>query len=424
MLRRPSILAFAVALAACSTSHDMVDLESPIPGKDRAPAPSAAETPAAPATGTAETPPQARPLPAVPFHTQGRWILDAKNERFKLASSSWYGAESKDFVVAGLDRASLATIAANARSAGLNSVRLPWSNELVETNPVVAADRLTANPQLVGKTALEIFDAVIDALAFEGLVVILDNHVSRADWCCTEKDGNGLWFTDAYPESSWLADWHTMAKRYANVPAVVGADLRNELRGMPDGRKPNWAGADSTLDWRAAAKRGGDAVLTENPKLLVMVEGLNYATDFRGAYDKPPLAFNVANRLVWSVHDYSWFHPGVASYDDLKTALGDDWGFLLVQDKPFTAPVWVGEFGIDHTASGVASWWFQSFLRYLDDADIDWSYWALNGTQSTGTTRTLGAEEGFGILDTTWTKLESVDLSNALATRVVVKQRP
>ena len=420
MLRRSWLLPLFAAIAACTTSQGMVETESPIRGAPSESAPAPRED----SPATTETAPQAHPLPAVPFHTQSRWIVDAKNERFKLASTSWYGAESKDFVVAGLDRATLASIAANVRTAGLNSVRLPWSNELVETNPVVAADRLAANPALVGKTALEIFDAVIDALAFEGIVVILDNHVSRADWCCTEKDGNGLWFTDAYPESAWLADWRTMAKRYANVPAVVGADLRNELRGMPDGRKPTWGGSDATLDWRAAAKRGGDAVLAENPKLLVMVEGLNYATDFSDAYGKPPLAFAVANRLVWSVHDYAWFHPGLALGDDLKTDLGNKWGFLLAQDKPFTAPVWVGEFGIDHTAKGVGSTWFKGFLRYLDDADIDWSYWALNGTQSTGATRTLGAEESYGILDTTWTKPASADLNAALTTEVSVCQSP
>jgi endoglucanase len=362
-------------------------------------------------------------LPAVPFHTQGRWILDANNQRFKLVSVNWYGAESKDFVVAGLDKAPLASIAAQIRSAGFNSVRLPWSNELVETNPAVAAARLAANPALAGKTAMEIFDAVIEALAFEGLVVVIDNHVSQAEWCCTETDGNGLWFTPQYPESKWLDDWRTMAKRYRNVPAVVGAELRNELRGMPDGRKPNWGGADATLDWRAAAKRGGDAVLEEHPSLLVMVDGLEYSTDFGSAYDKP-ISLAVANRLVWAPHDYAWFHPGLSSAAQLKTDLGNKWGFLLVQDKPYTAPVWISEFGIAHAPSEVTSLWFTSFLDYLDDADEDWAYWALNGTQSTGTTRTLGAEETFGVLDLSWTAPAHAAHLSALQSKMPLEQKP
>ena len=32
-------------------------------------------------------------------------------------------------------------------------------------------------------------------------MVILDNHVSRADWCCSETDGNGFWYNADYPET-------------------------------------------------------------------------------------------------------------------------------------------------------------------------------------------------------------------------------
>ena len=50
-------------------------------------------------------------------------------------------------------------------------------------------------------------DAVIAALAHRHIMVILDNHVSRADWCCKDDDGNGLWYNAEYPEEKWLADW-------------------------------------------------------------------------------------------------------------------------------------------------------------------------------------------------------------------------
>jgi hypothetical protein len=93
---------------------------------------------------------------------------------------------------------------------GFNSFRLPWSNEMVEKNPAVADSALAANLALTGKHALEIFDAVIDAIARQGLLVTIDNHVSCIDWCCVANDGEGLWYKDAYPESSWLADWRMM----------------------------------------------------------------------------------------------------------------------------------------------------------------------------------------------------------------------
>jgi endoglucanase len=363
------------------------------------------------ATGSAPAGDPGPLRPALPLRTEGRWIVDAAGKRFKLAGVNWYGAEQKDFVVGGLDRAPLAAIAASIRSMGFNSVRIPWSNEMVETNPRVALAHLAANPALLGKRALEVLDAVIEALSAEGLVVILDNHMSDADWPNGEGDGNGLWWNDRYPEESWIADWRALARRYAKVPAVVGADLRNEPRPavLRDGKRrvPVWGGPDPKLDWRAAAERCGNAVLEENPNLLVIVEGVNFASDFSGAHANP-IRFKVKNRLVWSPHDYSWFHNGLRSPEELHADLGRRWGYLLVQDQAWTAPVWVGEFGTPHGsaddvyASSGPGLWFASFRAYLYGGDIDWCYWALNGTQSRGATRTLGAEETFGVLDRDW----------------------
>jgi endoglucanase len=364
----------------------------------------------------------ARPLPALPLHTSGRWIEDAKSKRFKLASVNWYGADEADYVVAGLDRQPLAAIAKRIADYGFNSVRLPWSNELVEKNPIVADARLAANPELRGRHALEVLDAVIAALAHEGIVVILDNHVSTAIWCCANGDVNALWYNGAYPESSWLADWKTIAKRYADQPAVVAADLRNELRGSV-----TWGSGDPTTDWRLAAKKGGDAVLSVNPNLLVIVEGLGYSLDFTAVSstfgtaaqtDKAQTFFAVANRLVWSPHDYSFDHNGIVSYDGaqpaLKTQLGNKWGYLLVQGQPYTAPVWVGEFGtcntdakcIDSASNADAGFWFAGLRRYLHDADIDWCYWPWNGTAANGgagSGRTVDTVETYGVLNPTWT---------------------
>merc|ERR1712178_437221 len=49
-------------------------------------------------------------------------------------------------------------------------------------------------------------------------------------------------------------------------------------------------------------------------------------------------------------------------------------GFLLEEGQPYTAPVWVGEFGYGN--EGV---YWANFVKYLSDRDVDWAYWALNG---------------------------------------------
>ena len=104
-------------------------------------------------------------------------------------------------------------------------MRLPWALQLYEENPVIADAMLSANPALQGKTALEVLDAVVDALAAQGLVVVLDNHRSRGDWRRDTAHGDGLWHTVAYPETSFIADWQAMAARYQSQPAVIGAEF-------------------------------------------------------------------------------------------------------------------------------------------------------------------------------------------------------
>ncbi|MGA3043612.1 MAG: cellulase family glycosylhydrolase, partial [Bryobacteraceae bacterium] len=349
---------------------------------------------------------------ALPLHTSGRYLVDAAKQRVKLAAVNWYGAEEQDYVVAGLEYAPLSDIARQIRVMGFNAVRLPWSNEMVETNPVIANARLAANPSLAGLPALGVFDAVVAALANEGLQIVLDNHMSNANWCCSDTDGNGLWYNAQFPESNWLADWQTMAGRYLNQPAVIGADLRNEPR---DGA--TWGGSDPQFDWHAAAERGGNAVLAANPNLLIFVEGINYATDLTGALGLP-VQLSAAGQVVYSSHDYSWDHTGLSSYDELAAQLDGSWGYLLASG----VPVWVGEFGTCHTdvscvtssSAGTGGFWFSNFQQYLQQRDADWSYWALNGTEARGDTRTLGAEETYGILNVTWTGSASPDLLNAL----------
>jgi endoglucanase len=108
-------------------------------------------------------------------------MIDVNGNRVKLAGVNWYGADNKEFSVGGLAYRPLAAIAHQVKAMGFNSVRIPWSNELVETNPVVPYYAIVANPALKGKRALEVLDLTIDVLAGEGVYVILDNHVSRAD---------------------------------------------------------------------------------------------------------------------------------------------------------------------------------------------------------------------------------------------------
>ena len=342
----------------------------------------------------------AQAQPALPLHTAGPYIVDSNGERVHLNAVSWYGAESRDFVVGGLDLASLQSIVQEIKSLGFNAVRLPWSNELYESNPVVGRYALAANPDMEGEDALTILDEVVNSLTDAEIMVILDNHSSNAEWCCG-NDGNTLWYNKHYPQTSWIADWEGMATRYESNAWVVGADLRNEPR-----VNATWGGSPAT-NWQAAAELGGNAVLAVNPNLLIFVEGVNYALDLSGA-SRLPVQLNVAGRLVYEAHDYGFDYSGLTGYRDYVRQITPRWGYLVTGSNP--QALWLGEFGTCNTGRNCVSsnnpsdngYWFGFVTTYLQTNGVDWCYWPINGTESTGRGRTYGARETYGVLNTSW----------------------
>jgi len=350
--------------------------------------------------------------PVFPLHVSGRYIVDSSGNRVRLYAFNWYGAESTDYVVGGLQLQPLQSIVAEIKGLGFTAVRLPWSNQIYESNPVVANYALAANITMEGEKALTIFDQVVSALTSAGIMVILDNHNSNAEWCCS-NDGNTLWYNSSYPETSWIADWQGMVQRYQSNSLVIGADLRNEPR-----VNATWGGS-ATTDWRAAAQRGGNAVLAVNPHLLIFVEGVNYALDLSGVAALP-LQLNTSGQLVYEAHDYAFDHSGLTGYNSYLSQINLSWGYLVTGSDP--QPLWIGEFGTCNTASTCVSstsssdngYWFGFLTTYIQQNSLDWSYWAINGTQSTGSSRTYGAVESYGVLNQSWTGSALLPLTSTL----------
>jgi endoglucanase len=340
--------------------------------------------------------------PAVPLHTSGQHIVDSNGAQVHLNAFNWYGAEGTDYVVEGLQAQPLSTIVATIKGLGFNAVRLLWSNQMVESNPVVGNYALSANASLEGEHALTIFDTVVSSLTNAGIMVILDNHVSNAGWCCSTTDNNELWYNSTYPEANWIADWQAMAQRYANNAMVIGADLRNEPRSPA-----TWGGAAST-DWHAAAERGGNAVLAVNPALLIFVEGVNYAGDLSGVATLP-VQLNAPNQLVYEAHDYGfWYSNGFTSYSSYVSTITPKWGYLVTGSNP--QPLWIGEFGTCNSGNNCVSsnnstdlgYWFQAMTSFVQQYGVDWSYWAINGTTESGNGGGFNTVEGYGSLNITW----------------------
>jgi endoglucanase len=349
------------------------------------------------------------------LHGVGAQLSTAWNAPVTLKAMNWYGFEYAPFVPNGLDRVPLDSILATLRTLGLNAIRLTFADETVESNPVVTSG-VDANPGFRGMHALDVMKTIIEHAQRFDLRVILAN--SRSEAGRGPELISGMWFTNEYPQSAWVADWETLIRRFRGLSAFVGADLRNEphvVGGALDqnayfNNGPLWGAYQGTYyhdrDWHYASQTLGNDLLQIDPRVLIVVEGVQMYLDpdknvLTGAlwgsnligvqYD--PIELSRPSQLVYSVHEYGphmwqadWFNPKT-TYASLAARWDQLWGYLLSASSYLRAPIFVGEFGTCHDYySCIASqqpwkqgFWFQSFVHYLHDhPEVGWAYWALN----------------------------------------------
>jgi len=422
------------------------------------------------------------------LHICGPYIEDYAGHSVRLLSVNWYGFEANDFVAAGLDRRTYRDIIATVKGLGYNTLRIPFSNEMVETNPVVSALKnscpaaepqntcraidgqalLGPNTDLYGLGSLEILKQIVDYAGSQGLYVILDDHRSRAGWAGQD---NGLWYDAAhgFPQSSFINDWQHMALLFTGDPALTGVDLFNEPHsyGHPTscadyltGHGASWGACggqnNSDTDWRAAATAAGNAILQMNSNLLIVVEGTTMTPDGAGGIDPSdwgtslaavgtqPVPLATPDRLVYSVHEYLWHEPDVDS-----ATMADRWtrlfGYLTNPAARYAAPVWVGEFGTCVSDTSCISdprptqpgYWFDTLVRYLntptypDAPPYGWSIWPLDGTSPDAYdfikhawVRRNGDPEPYGLLNTAWTDTSIPALQSELFSGVQLAATP
>ena len=241
----------------------------------------------------------------LPLHTRGRYIVNVENERVKWACINWAGAYSLPAVVGGLEVQKLSNLAARISNLGFNCVRLCYSTENHLLNPVVKDEDVAANPELKGKRFMHIFEATVEALTSQGLMVILNNHISRSGWCCNVLQDEGFWYTKRFPEEKWMESLLDMTRRFRNNSLVVAFDIRNEPHDIP-GRLMTWGDGVPATDWALAAEKAGDAILDVNPNLLIVVSALCFCMDLRPVKSHP-IKFKLPHRLVYETHNYIEF---------------------------------------------------------------------------------------------------------------------
>jgi endoglucanase len=340
------------------------------------------------------------------WHTSGNEIIDSDGNPVRIAGVNWYGFETPDEIAHGLWAQDYRTIIDDIKNLGYNTIRIPFSNQMVE-EPIIPQNLAfnnnsgPINTPLEGLNALQDLQQIVTYAGEEGLKVILDDHRSEAGESAEE---NGLWYTSTYTSQDWVNDWVTLATMFANDPTVIGFDLRNEPHtpaGDTYAEGATWGTGNAATDIRLAYEQAGDAILAVDPGALIFCEGISEYPDGTG-YDSTwwggdlqgvaqyPVVLSEPDHVVYSAHDYgpdlyqqTWFNSSTtpASLDAVWNMY---WGYIYADD---IAPIWVGEFGTDNTASDIESTtagsqgqWFDSLVSYLDANQwMGWTYWALNG---------------------------------------------
>jgi endoglucanase len=244
-------------------------------------------------------------------------------------------------------------------------------------------------------------------------MTILDNHVSKASWCCNLEDGNGWWrsaygYNDAnsrfFDTDAWLAGLQSMALWATRHPGVVALSVRNELREF---LTQNLNNRD---DWYDLVGKGARTLHAAHPDALIVVGGGMSATDLTHVRNRPLDVSAWRDKHVWEFHAYSFTVTFTDFFDSCfykKQAWGLFNGFVLQQGQAFTGPLILSEFGVGMTGgprNGLTDK-EDSYLRclvdYMSGNDADWAVWAIQGSYYVRDKKT-DFDEYYGLLNHDW----------------------
>lgn len=325
----------------------------------------------------------------LPLSTLGAKIVDARGKRVLLRGVNWFGMETETHVPHGLWQRDYKDMLAQIKMLGYNLIRLPYSVAGLRSLPPQASPNVSgidfsigSNIELQGKTPLEVMDLIVREAEKQGLFILLDSHRLN------DQKIPELWYGDGFTEEDWIDTWKMLAERYKNQANVIGADLKNEPHG-----KASWGTNDLATDWRLAAERAGNAILSINPNWLIIVEGVEknvpgqkLKQHWQGGnlegVRRYPVRLSRRHKLVYSPHEYG---PGVFnqpyfSEPSFPKNLIERWqiGFNYISSQNI-APILIGEFGgrqVDTTSpEGI---WQNELVKYIQKHNLSFAYWSWN----------------------------------------------
>ncbi|MEV5445217.1 cellulase family glycosylhydrolase [Streptomyces sp. NPDC052644] len=372
------------------------------PAADAAPPPEPPPAAAAPAA-----PERARTAAADDdwLHTRGNRIVDAHGNEVRLTGANWFGFNTTERVFHGLWSANIADLTRAMAQRGVNIVRVPVSTQLLlewkeGRAAVSSAVSAYANPELAGKTTLQVFDHWLDLCEQYGIKVMLDVHSAEAD---NAGHFHPVWWKGTITAEDFHTAWEWVTARYRGDDTIVAMDIKNEPHGgAGETPRAKWDGSTDQDNFKYACETAGKRILAINPHLLILCEGIQIypkngsgwsstnAADYhstwwggnlRGVRDHPVDLGAGNDQLVYSPHDYGplvapqpWF-TGDWNRATLERDVWDpNWLYL---HKENTAPVLIGEWG-GFMDGGPNEKWMTALRDLIAEEGLHHTFWCLN----------------------------------------------
>ncbi|GMJ07501.1 hypothetical protein like AT1G13130 [Hibiscus trionum] len=347
---------------------------------------------------------------SLPLSTNSRWIVDDRGRRVKLACVNW-ASHMEPVLAEGLSKQPMDTIAKRIVSMGFNCVRFTWPLYLITNDSLASltvrqsfqqlgllesiAGIQANNPSIIDVSLIKAYQAVVSSLGENNVMVILDNHISKPGWCCSNLDDNGFFGDKYFDPDLWITGLTRMATLFNGVTNVVGMSLRNE----PRGPKQN------INDWYKYMPKGAEAVHSANPNVLVILSGLSFDRDLSFLKNQQ-LKLTFSGKLVFEAHWYGFSDGQTTWVKDnpnevcgrVATYMMNTSGYLVDQGYP----LFIGEFGIDQSGANVnGNRYISCFLGVAAELDLDWALWTLAGSYYVRD-GVVGLNEYYGAMDYNW----------------------
>lgn len=360
------------------------------------------------------------------LHTEGSDIVDKDGKVVRLTGANWFGFNCSERLLHGLGwGADIRTVISDCADRGINLLRIPISTQLMlewkdgkaeKAGNFSNSEYYQDNPDLVKSdgtpmNTLEVFDEMLSLCKEYGVKVMVDVHSAEAN---NSGHDYPLWYnTDAgITTQDWIDGWVWLVKRYKDDDTLIACDLENEPHGKrQDALMAKWDDSKDENNWRYAAQQCGEAILKENPNLLIMIEGVEVnpvkngsysddmktdtagnCTNFEGAWwggnlrmvKKYPLTFkdsSMNKQIVYSPHDYgplvyaqTWFDKDFSEKSLLKDYWYDAWAYLTEEN---ISPLLIGEWG-GFMDGGDNEKWMRLLAGYMNKKNISHTFWCLN----------------------------------------------